>query len=144
MKFDGGISLHTEATDADLDFIWSRILEYNRTVGPMLRYPPYEAVNLILKDADGRVVGGIQCKIYLRCIFVNALWIDEAHRKCGYGKRLMAEAEKRAREQGCGWIHLDTFSFQGIDFYLKLGFEVFATLDEYPDGVVRYFLKKPL
>lgn len=144
MEFNEGVTLHTECTDAELDFIWNGILEYNRTVGPMMKYPPYEALNLILKDADGRIVGGLQSKIYLRCIYINALWIDAEHRKSGYGKRLMAEAERCAKEQGCTWIHLDTFSFQAIDFYLKLGFEIFATLDEYPDGVVRYFLKKPL
>jgi len=144
MEWDTGIVLHTECNDDDLAYIWNGILEYNRTVGPMLKYPPYEPLNLILKDSAGKVVGGLQSKIYLHCIFVSALWIDEEHRKCGYGSRLMAEAERRAKEQGCEFIHLDTFSFQGIDFYLKLGFEVFGTLADFPGGVVRYFLKKTL
>jgi GNAT superfamily N-acetyltransferase len=144
MEFDEGISLHTEWTDEDMAIIWNGILDYNRMVGPMLQYPPYEPLNLLLRDADGKIVGGLQSKIYLRCIYIGALWMDEHHRNRGYGARLMAEAERRAEDQGCEFIHLDTFSFQGIGFYLKLGFEVFATLDEYPGGVVRYFLKKRL
>jgi hypothetical protein len=58
MEFDEGISLHTEWTDEDMAIIWNGILEYNRTVGPMLQYPPYEPLNLLLRDAEGKIVGG--------------------------------------------------------------------------------------
>lgn len=37
-----------------------------------------------------------------------------------------------------------TFSFQALDFYLGLGFEVFGEIKDHPEGGRRYFLSKRL
>jgi hypothetical protein len=56
----------------------------------------------------------------------------------------METIEQAAKERGCTYAHLDTFSFQARPFYEALGYEVFATLDEYPPGHHKYFMKKAL
>nr|WP_276509068.1 hypothetical protein [Streptobacillus felis] len=41
-------------------------------------------------------------------------------------------------------MHLDSFEFQGVEFYLKNGFEIFGILEDSPKGYKEYFLKKVL
>lgn len=36
------------------------------------------------------------------------------------------------------------FSFQALPFYQKQGYEIFGTLDRFPDAHQRYFLRKTL
>jgi len=52
--------------------------------------------------------------------------------------------ESEATQQGCTHAHLDTFSYEARPFYEKLGYDLFATLEDYPPGYCKYFLKKSL
>jgi hypothetical protein len=49
-----------------------------------------------------------------------------------------------AANGGARSVHLDTYDFQALGFYKKLGYGVFGELDDYPPGHTRYFLTKPL
>ena len=40
--------------------------------------------------------------------------------------------------------HLETTSFQAVDFYKKNGYEIFGKLNEKPPGHISYFLQKRL
>lgn len=144
MEIDPAYSLHHEATQEEVDLLWEGINEYNKTIGPMLDFPPYEPYRIVLKDRQNQVVAGILTRIYLKCMAVELLWVSQGMRNQGMGSELLGLVEAHANELGCTFIHLDTFSFQAIDFYRKLGFSVFGTLDDYPGGVKRYFLKKDL
>lgn len=70
--------------------------------------------------------------------------MDESVRKAGYGSKLLEKMEQAAEKNACAFIYLDTFSFQAPDFYQKHGYEVFGTLDHFPEGVKQYFLQKRL
>jgi ribosomal protein S18 acetylase RimI-like enzyme len=61
-----------------------------------------------------------------------------------HGRQLLGAAETYARERGCRHVKLETFSFQARPFYEKLGYEVFATLEDCPVGHREYFLRKSL
>ena len=76
-------------------------------------------------------------------LFIKWLWIDEAYRRNGNGRKLMAAAEEEGRRRGCTAVWLDTFEFQARPFYEKLGYSSFGTLD-YPAGFKRFFLQKTL
>ena len=56
----------------------------------------------------------------------------------------MEQAEREAIRRGCRTIWLDTFTFQARGFYERLGYSVFGTLEDYPPGHSRFFLKKSL
>ena len=56
----------------------------------------------------------------------------------------MDAAEDYARKRGCHSAHLDTHSWQARPFYEKRGYELFATLDDFPPGHKKFFLRKKL
>jgi len=72
------------------------------------------------------------------------LAIPLEYRGKNYGKALVEQAENIARSNDCIGIWLDTFEFQASGFYDKLGFEVFAIIDDHPIGQKRLFLRKKL
>ena len=77
-------------------------------------------------------------------VYVDILWVNVDYRSKGFGKCLLKELEKIAKDKGVTLIHLDTFDFQAKDFYVKQGYEVFGVLDDCPQGHTRYYLKKYL
>ncbi len=99
---------------------------------------------VVLRDAGGQVVGGLWGETYWGWLYVDVLAIHEKARNQGWGTRLMAMAEEEALRRGCHHAHLDTFDFQALPFYQKLGYAVFGTLDRFPDDHKRYFLQKTL
>jgi ribosomal protein S18 acetylase RimI-like enzyme len=62
----------------------------------------------------------------------------------GVGTKLLRAAEQEAIKRGCQHIVLESFSFQAPGFYQKLGFEVFAVLEDHPRGHRNYYLRKRL
>jgi GNAT superfamily N-acetyltransferase len=63
-------------------------------------------------------------------------------RGTGVGTRLMTTAEEHAWSEGCLGAYLDTFEYQALPFYQKLGYELYGTLDGFPPGYRQFYLKK--
>jgi GNAT superfamily N-acetyltransferase len=103
-----------------------------------------EKLTLVLRDPNGEVVGGLLGEIYWGWLHVDLLWVHASVRGRGYGGKLMATAEREAAARGCGSAFLDTFSFQALPFYERLGYEVFGELTDFPPGHSRYFLRKSI
>ncbi|MFO7636042.1 MAG: GNAT family N-acetyltransferase [Clostridia bacterium] len=101
-------------------------------------------INLFLKTSDQRTVGAILCDTFNHCANIDVLWIDESFRGRGYGRMLLEEAERQAVELGCLFMQTCTFSYQSPGFYGKCGYETFAVLEDYPEGIKQFFLKKIL
>lgn len=99
---------------------------------------------LLLKDPSGTVKGGLEGHTYFGWLFVENLAVDESIRKSGWGSKLMEAAHAEARNRGCHHSWLDTFSFQALPFYEKLGYTVFGSLNDFPKSHTRYFLQKEL
>ncbi|MBS0639228.1 MAG: GNAT family N-acetyltransferase [Proteobacteria bacterium] len=97
---------------------------------------------LRLTDAEGALAGGLSGVMSWGWLFIDAVWVRADQRGQGAGRQLMAAAEQHARAQGCHDAWLDTFQARG--FYETLGYHVFGTLENYPDGQTRYFMRKPL
>lgn len=104
----------------------------------------YYPVNIFLKGEKGENLGGLLGYVWSDWLYIAILWVDEALRGKGHATRLMDAAEDYARRRGCHSASLDTHSFQARPFYEKRGYEVFATLDDYPKGHKKFFLKKKL
>ncbi|MDT8975727.1 GNAT family N-acetyltransferase [Paenibacillus sp. chi10] len=84
-----------------------------------------------MKEADGNMIAEINCFDYAwKCLYVGALCVKEEYRKSGLGSKLLTDLEAVARKYEVQLIHLDTFDFQALDFYLKHGYEVYGVLDK--------------
>jgi len=98
----------------------------------------------VLQSPDGAVAAGVLGERYWDWFHLDLLWVREDLRGRGLGSRLLGRAEEEARERGATHAYLDTFSFQGPEFYRRHGYEVFGQLPDFPAGHQRYFLKKQL
>jgi len=94
------------------------------------------------RDGSGTLLAGVMGTISWGWLFVEAVWVGDALRGRGVGRALMAAAERHARMAGCHSVWLDTF--QARDFYLRLGYDAFGVLDNYPHGQQRTFMRKAL
>ena len=133
------VTLSAEPSDAERKSIVDGLLEYNAQHG----YGElWRDLSLVLRDARGGVIGGLIGETNKGWLFVKALWVDEAHRREGFGGQLLAAAESAARERGCIGVYLDTYSYQARPFYEKAGYAVFGELPDHPPGGAKYYLAK--
>ena len=94
-------------------------------------------------EADGKIVAGLDaCMTAFKILYVSTVFVDADYRRKGYGKQLMHEMEKRAREMGANTIRLDIFSWQGKEFYEALGYKVVGYYENTTDGYAEYFFLK--
>ena len=96
----------------------------------------------VLSHDSGKLVGGLLGFTNWNWLFIKQLWVSEALRGSGLGRRLVTAAEGEAVRRGCAHAHCDTFGFQALPFYEKLGYHVFGRLEDYPPGHTRYYLEK--
>lgn len=82
--------------------------------------------------------------LYFKSVYIQLLWVDENYRGHDLGTRLLEKANDLGKENGCTVLHLDTFSFQAPEFYTKLGMDLIGTIDEYEEGIRRFFFKKKI
>lgn len=101
-------------------------------------------VQIFIRDRENRVVGGVIGHVFGGWLYVSLLWVGESLRNRGNGTRLLKMIENEAVKLGCKYAHLDTYSFEARPFYERHGYTLFATLDDYPEGHSKYFLRKTL
>jgi ribosomal protein S18 acetylase RimI-like enzyme len=106
--------------------------------------PSFYPVNFFVRNARGETLGGLLGSVWGGWMHIRILWVDESVRGQDWGTKLMDQAEDYARERGCHSIELDTHSFQARPFYESRGFEVFGTLDDYPKGHRKFYMRKKL
>ena len=138
------LSLVAQKNKGDKRFVCKHLYQYNvdRTGGVLKQTD--NSISLYLKDDAGNVMGGILANTFLYCLYIDVLWIDESIRGKGYGRDLMLEVERMAKEGGCTFAHTTTFSFQAPDFYQRMGYQIFGVIDDYPGEIKQFFLKKKL
>ena len=101
-------------------------------------------LGVFVRDESGRVIGGLLGHVRWRWIYVAKLWLPDELRGRGVGTRVMREVERYARDHDCLGIYLDTFEYQALPFYEKLGYQQFGVLEGYPPGYRQYHSRKGL
>ncbi len=141
MKTTHRIVLEEKPQPKDINAVVQGLMEFNKlhTNGAAPEY-----LLATVRDAQGALLGGLFGASYLGWLQVQAVWLPDDLRGHGYGTELMAIAEREARRRGCTRVHLETFSFQTLPFYEKLGYRVFSRLADFPVGGARYVLTKNL
>lgn len=96
-------------------------------------------------EDDGKLVAGLDaCITNFKILYVSTVFVDEEYRRKGLGARLMREMEKRAAAMGVNMIRLDTYDWQGKEFYEALGYECVGHYENKEDGFSEYFYLKRL
>ena len=128
--------------DALSRFVTESLASHNIAATGLSAWYP---VGFFLKNARGEWLGGLLGNIWGGWLHVTHLWVDIGRaRGHGNGTRLLQAAENYAIERGCFAATLETHSFEARPFYEKRGYEVFATLEDYPPGHSKFFLRKQL
>ncbi|MFN7994220.1 MAG: GNAT family N-acetyltransferase [Bryobacteraceae bacterium] len=132
----------TESTGDDVESLREALYAHNaRTVGNS----EFRALNVLLRDGGGRVVGGVLGSTYWKGLSIDYVWVAPQHRGRKHSHRLIRIAEEEAVRRGCECAFLDTFSFQEkVGLYQSMGYEVYGVLEDFPPGHQRYFMRKSL
>jgi GNAT superfamily N-acetyltransferase len=131
----------TSPDEATIRAISSGLDGYNARFGPEVDWSPRWIVG---RDKAGVVQAGVRYVIAYDWLFVHWLWVADRYRKQGIGSRLLMGAEADAREKGARGAYLDTFTFQGPEFYPRHGYREFGRLPDFPPGHSRIWLAKAL
>jgi catechol 2,3-dioxygenase-like lactoylglutathione lyase family enzyme len=104
----------------------------------------FEPIGVFARSAEGTIVGGVTAFVNWNWLHITLVWVAAPLRGTGLGHRLVTTIEEIGVRRGCAHAHLDTFSYQARPFYERHGYTVFATLDDYPTGQRRFFMRKAL
>ena len=94
-------------------------------------------------ESDGILIAGLDaCITAFKILYVSTVFVDEDYRRKGIGTQLISEMEKRAAAMGVNIIRLDTFDWQGKEFYEALGYECVGNYENAEDNYAEYFFVK--
>lgn len=103
---------------------------------------------LTLRDEADSVVGGLTASTSYGWLLVKVLWVSDAYRGRGFGRKLLEAAERKAIGSHCHSAWLDTSNPKAMQFYLSMGYVSFGQLsntqDQDPAGHTRWFMQKQL
>ncbi|MFE2584734.1 GNAT family N-acetyltransferase [Streptomyces sp. NPDC059378] len=143
--------IEAEVDKVRRDLLRTRLRDTNTANSPALRAlrgTPGERelpLHVWASDEAGELVGGLVGHTWTTWLHVTYLWVDERHRGAGLGSRLLARAERIAREKrDCRGARVETWDFQAPDFYRAHGYEVVCVIPDYPPGITEYTLTKRL
>ncbi|MGE0109123.1 MAG: GNAT family N-acetyltransferase [Bdellovibrionales bacterium] len=137
----GMLEIKDSIDDQDETFLETALKQY----AELHSCPPYKEtpLSIIKRDSNGHLVAGLTAQTVWNWLYIDMLWVDEALRGQGIGSVLVAAAEKEALARGCHSAYLWTQSYEGPDFYPKLGYEKFVVNQDFPVGFQRIgFMKR--
>lgn len=130
-----------DLNEEQIEYIENQLSMYDKQY---ITYKINGSIQIGIEDA-GRIIAGLDaCITAFKILYVSTVFVDDDYRRKGYGKLLINEMEKRAKEMGINTIRLDTFSWQGKEFYEALGYEVVGSYENTIDGYAEYFFLKRL
>ncbi|HEY9789142.1 MAG TPA: GNAT family N-acetyltransferase [Candidatus Obscuribacterales bacterium] len=135
------LSVEDSPSQSDHDAFMHILRTFNRS---KVDEPGYRKLCVLVRDADNRVVGGLNGETYLEWFYIENLAVDRHVRNEGVGTKLLELAEEEARKRRCHSAWVEAWSFQGLPFYQKNGYKIFGELKNFPQGHSRFFLYKKL
>lgn len=117
--------------------------QYEASFGPDMLEKLEPQDYYLTREEEGNLIALLHAQQVLENIHIKALVVDKGHQKKGLGASLLAELEEKATEAGVTSITLSTKSYQARDFYIKQGYEIYASLEDVPQiGVTKYHFIK--
>lgn len=93
---------------------------------------------------SSQFAGCVTASILWKALQIRHMFIEDSYRRQGLGRLLIQKALDYGRLHECPIAFVDTFSFQALGFYQKLGFTLEFTRTGFPHGHSLHYLKKDL
>ena len=129
----------TDLIKEQVEDIENRLYEYDRK---HITYEIPGSIKIGIVINDELIAGADACMTAFKILYVSTVYVNENHRNNKVGTTLMHEVEKRAKLLGANMIRLDTFNWQGRDFYRSLGYEEVGFYENVEDGFTEHFFLK--
>ncbi len=134
------VSINGEPNPIDKQVMIDGMLSYHASKGHVRKS---ETFSVVIKDQNEKLLGCVMVSFLWNGMSIQSLWVDDAVRGQGLGKKLMAMAEEEGVKRGCTIAYTDTFTWQAPGFYEKLGYKIYGKLEGFPeDNALSYFCKK--
>lgn len=130
-----------EPTQEELQFLDDMIYEHNAS---KTNKNDGKLFSKLIYDSGNNIIAGVTGWTWANACEITLFWIKKDHRKKGFGKILLKEAEAEAKKQNCKTIFLRTYSFQAPGFYQKYGYRVEHEIKDFPLGHSTFCLIKRL
>lgn len=135
------IEITDRIKEEDEKIILQGLSEYNLA---RIEIKDQKDLGIYLQDETCKKLAGLIGNTHGNWLFVKFLWVSEELRGKNIGSQILQQAEETAKERGCKYVFLDTFSFQAPMFYKKHGYKEVFVLEEYPLTGKRYYFTKTL
>ena len=130
------------ATNDYNDVIVQGLIRNNKGHVPFTQSPNNIWFEMCIKDGDEMVAGISSKSSCWKLFYLEGLWVKEEYRNKGYATALIRDVEKQAKDFGCEVAILETFNPAMRQLCEKQGYEVYGTLENYPQGHTRYYMSK--
>lgn len=128
-----------DLTNEQVDEIDERLSAFDEE---FIEYKAEGSISIGVEE-NGKLIAGLDAVITaFRILYVSTVFVDEEYRRKGVGTLLIREMERRAADMGVNTIRLDTFSWQGKEFYEAMGYSIVGRYDNNEDGYSEYFFLK--
>ena len=128
-----------DLNEAQVEDIESRLSSFDENY---ITYKMDGCIQIGVEDGGKLIAGLDACITAFRILYVSTVFVDEEYRRKGVGARMIREMEKRAVAMGVNTIRLDTFNWQGKEFYEALGYTCVGRYENTEDGYSEYFFLK--
>ena len=115
------IEVHSEVRPEDDIAIRQGLDRFNHSAGPFTEVRP---LRCFARAASGTLIGGVVGQSWGACSELGQIGVEESHRRMGLGSELIQRFEAEVTARGCALVYLDTFSFNGPEFYFDHGYEI--------------------
>ena len=131
----------TEQDSGIGDFLDEEFTSYAKQNNVELNYNEF---CFVAENDDREIIGVITGRAYYNEVHIGDLIVHKAHRKHGYGSKLISAVEEAFKNAGYDKITLTTFGFQAPEFYKKLGYSVEFIREDKDPKLCKFFLAKPM
>ena len=128
-----------EMNEEEIEYIENQLEEYDEQ---HISYKLNGTISMGAKMGERLIAGVDGCFTAFHIFYVSTVFVDEEYRHKGIGKALLEKVEEKAVQLGAKLIRLDTFDWQGRDFYNALGYEEVGSYTDEEDGFSEYFFLK--
>ena len=130
-----------DGDERDINDIFEMLKEYNLSNREESENVP---LGIYYEDENVGKLAGLTGETFGNWLCVHYLFVSEKLRGKGVGSELLNAAESEAKNRGCKYAFVDTFSFQAPEFYKKHGYKEVFTLENYPYTGKRHYYTKEL